>query len=87
MLQSLGSQRVGHQLVTGQQQTLITSLVVPSPNTATLEVMAPTHDFETQKHSVHNNGMIILILQRNGKDFDLLSHVMSAAIGIGTRPA
>ena len=84
MLQSLGSQRVGHQLVTGQQQTLITSLVVP--NTATLEVMAPTHDFETQKHSVHNNGMIILILQRNGKDFDLLSHVMSAAIGIGTRP-
>ena len=50
--------------MTDQQQTLITSLVVPYPNTDTLEVMAPTHDFEIQKHSVQNNGMIILILQR-----------------------
>ena len=66
MLQSMGSQRVGHDLVMDQQQHLITSLVVPSPNTATLEVMAPTHEFEIEKHSVHNNEIntIILILQR-----------------------
>ena len=66
VLQSTGSQRVGHDLVMDQQQTLITSLVVPSPNTATLEVMAPTHEFEIEKRSVHNNEIntIILILQR-----------------------
>lgn len=49
-----------------QGPTLITSLVAPSPNTATQEVMASTYEFGVHKHSVHNNGVkiFILILQR-----------------------